>query len=141
MSIGDKEKLGKFLNLNPAVPRELAFVDGYELEAYAAAGFGSFGQGATPDATKAATRNMKPPGFGTKQWWSYLTNVASLSPIPTGLKFGEVPQGVLRLGGTFLVREDEVIFAHSDKIPGDHPNIDTIMKLVNKNGDCPGLAA
>jgi hypothetical protein len=35
---------------------------------------------------------MKPPALSGAQWWSYLTTVGKVSPIPPGLKFGEVPQ-------------------------------------------------
>ena len=52
----------------------------------------------------------------------------SLSPVPEGLKFGEIPEGVLRLGGTFFVDDDAVSFAHADKFPGDHPAIADVLR-------------
>ena len=46
ITVGDQEKLLKFLELNPRVPRSLSFVDDTEdFEAYAKTGFGSIGQG------------------------------------------------------------------------------------------------
>ena len=46
--------------------------------------------------------------MGMGKWLSYLRNVASLSPVPKDMKFGEVPQGVRVLGGTYAVDGDEV---------------------------------
>jgi hypothetical protein len=95
VSIGDAEKLNAFLDKNPAVPRSSAFVDGYDFGAYSAVGFESLGAGASPEAEaapKAAASRMKPPALSGAQWWSYLTTVGKVSPIPPGLKFGEVPQ-------------------------------------------------
>ena len=70
------------------------------------------------------------PRLSAGAWWRYLTNVASLSPVPDGLKFGEVPEGVLRLGGTFVVDDDTVRFAHADKFPGDHPAIADVLRAA-----------
>ena len=39
VSIGDEEKLSKFLELNPHIPRDQAFVDGYDFAAYDQVGF------------------------------------------------------------------------------------------------------
>jgi len=130
VSIGDAEKLNKFLDLNPTVPRDSAFVDDYSFGAYEAAGFGSFDDAEDKEAQKEAAKALRPPDISAKQWWNYLTNVASLSPIPKGMKFGEIPQGVLRLGGTFVVDGGEVLFAHSDKVPGDHPDVAKVLALV-----------
>ena len=68
--------------------------------------------------------------------WTYLKNVMKLSPVDAGaLKFGEIPEGVMRLGGTFVLRrmEDgsiEEIYRHEDKVPGDHPSIEEVLKYV-----------
>ena len=51
ITVGDQEKLLKFLELNPKVPRSLAFVDDTEdFEAYAKTGFGSIGKGSNETA-------------------------------------------------------------------------------------------
>jgi hypothetical protein len=48
ISVGDQEKLNKFLELNPKVPRSLAFVDdSATFEAYAVTGFGNIGKGSS----------------------------------------------------------------------------------------------
>ena len=130
MSIGDAEKLNKFLDLNPVIPRDRAFVDDYSFAAYEAAGFGvpSDDEEATKAAAKEVDFNL---GLGARQWWNYLTNTAALAPIPKDMTFGEVPQGVLRLGGTFVVGPDnDVLFAHADRLPGDHPDVDKVLKKL-----------
>jgi len=40
-------------------------------------------------------------------------------------------QGVLRLGGTFAVDCGVVKFAHSDGVPGDHPDIAKVIEALN----------
>ena len=143
------EKMNKFLDINPMVPRERLFVDDSPtFAAYASAGFKNIGEDqktSLADATK-----LTAPRLSAGAWWRYLTNVASLSPVPDGLKFGEVPEGVLRrveikftpprhrrdltqvlrLGGTFVVDDDAVRFAHADKFPGDHPAIADVLRAA-----------
>lgn len=120
VSIGDEAKLNKFLDLNPCIPREKAFVDDMvSFDAYNAVGFGRF-----DEADKDDIRDVKLPapdmgGFGG--WWNYLSNVMSISPVPEGMKMGEFPEGVLRLGGTFVIDGRDVIYQWNDKLPGDHP--------------------
>jgi hypothetical protein len=41
-----------------------------------------------------------------------------------------LPQGVLRLGGTFAVDGGAVLFAHSDGVPGDHPNVADVIDAL-----------
>ena len=83
------------------VPRERLFVDDSPtFAAYASAGFKNIGEDqktSLADATK-----LTAPRLSAGAWWRYLTNVASLSPVPDGLKFGEVPEGVLRCVGSNL---------------------------------------
>jgi hypothetical protein len=125
VSIGNAEMLNKFLELNPAVPRTQAFVDDYSFGAYKAVGIGSFefGQPVKGDVKLAAP---KIDGFGG--WWKYLTNAGKLSPIEEG-KSG-FPEGVKRLGGTFVVKGDGVVYQWNDKVPGDQPNLEDVMKVV-----------
>ncbi len=37
---------------------------------------------------------------------------------------------MLRLGGTFVVDDDTVRFAHADKFPGDHPAIADVLRAA-----------
>ena len=116
----------KFLDLNPLVPRKSLFVDDSEtFEAYSSAGFKNIGSDDMVDASK-----LQAPKLTAGAWWRYLTNVAALSPVPKNLKFGEIPEGVLRLGGTFVVDDDAVAFAHADKFPGDHPAIADVLRAA-----------
>lgn len=125
VSVGDPEKLNKFLELNPKIPRDSIFVDdSSEFDAYTSKGFGKIG-----DVTPASA-DMKPPGFSMGQWWSYISNVMSLSPVPKDLKFGDVPQGVLVLGGTFAIDGDDVVFAWSDSVPGAHPEVSDVVDAI-----------
>ena len=64
------------------------------------------------------------------KWLSYLKNVASLSPIPKGMRLGEVPQGVRVLGGTYAIEDGAVRFSHNDVVPGATPEIDAVLKAV-----------
>ena len=113
------------------IPRGSVFVDDYSFGAYEAAGFGVVGD--DEEASKAAAKEVNfNPGLGPQEWWNYLTSTAALAPIPKDLKFGEVPQGVLRLGGTFVVSGDgEVLFAHADRLPGDHPEVEKVLAAVS----------
>lgn len=121
ISVGDGEKLNKFLELNPAVPRDLCYVDDTEaFEAYAATGFGNIG-GAVPEM------KMQPPGLSFGQWMKYLTNVMSLAPVPKNPKFGVVPEGVLKLGGVFVLEGDAILYAFAEPVPGQHAPIADVL--------------
>ena len=119
-------KLSKFLELNPAVPSQLMFVDNYDFDAYNSAGFGSM-----KDLDNSKVKNLQlsaPKLGGFAGWWKYLSNVASISPIEPG-KSG-IPEGVLRLGGTFIVDTDYITYSWKDIVPGNTPNLDEVMKLI-----------
>jgi len=129
ISIGDEEKLGTFLELNPFIPKEQAFVDGYDFNAYKAAGFGRF-----DEQNKAVLEGVKmtAPTLAAGEWWKYASNVMKISPVPKDMKFGEIPEGVLRLGGTFVVNGNDVIYQWSDRVPGDHPTVDDVLKVAKE---------
>ena len=97
-------------------------VDGYEFNAYKGAGFGVIGD-VKPDKIE-----LKPPQG--VDWMKYLFNVGKLSPIPKDLKFGQIPEGVTRLGGTFVVEDDKIVYAWADDIPGDHPDVNEVLKAA-----------
>lgn len=129
VSIGDRDKLGLFLEKNPNIDREQIFVDGYDFAAYASAGFGRFDEQAE-DVSKEAMKNMGAPDLGFRGWVDYLSVTAKVAPIPEGMKFGEIPEGVLRLGGTFVVKGDEIVYRWSDRLPGDHPDIAKVKEIA-----------
>lgn len=128
VSIGDRDKLHKFLELNPSVPPEQAFVDDYNLQAYTAAGFGKIEFGSKlPEGS-----SLKPPAMGGfRGWWKYLKNVISVSPSPSeSVTSEQVMESVSRLGGTFVVKGDEVVYQWNDAVPGDTPDFQDVMNAV-----------
>jgi len=131
ISMGDKEKLNLFLNKNPHVPRENALVDDYSFDAYTAAGFGRFDE-IDKDVAKEAMKNMGAPSLGFSGAWNYISSAGTLAPIPKDMKLGEFPEGVLRLGGTFVVSGNEIKYRWSDRLPGDHPDIEKVYKIAEE---------
>lgn len=131
VSIGDQDKLRLFLEKNPKVSREQIFVEDYEFGAYKSAGFGRFDEQAE-NVQKEGMKNMKAPELGLKGWFDYLSVTAKLAPIPDDMKLGEIPEGVLRLGGTFVVKGNSIIYRWSDRLPGDHPDIGNVKTIADK---------
>ena len=129
VSIGDPEKLQAFLDKNPYIDPNQALVDGYDFEAYKAAGFGRFDE-QDKDLAKEGAANIGAPTLGLEGWWNYMTSVMKVSPIPPDMKFGDIPEGVLRLGGTYVVQGDQILYRWSDRVPGDHPDIEEVMKIA-----------
>lgn len=127
ISIGDSEKLNVFLDANPNIPREKVFVDDYTFGAYKAVGFKSF-----TDVDKETVKGIKmtAPDLGFGEFMKYFGAVSKVSPIPKDMKFGEIPEGVLRLGGTFVVNANDVVYQWNDRIPGDHPDIEEVLKIA-----------
>ena len=127
MSIGDEEKLAAFLDKNPYIPRDQAFVDDdmKNFSAYKAAGFGRF-----DEQDPAVAKQVKLSAPTGVNWWNYARTVGKVSPIPKDMKFGEVPEGVLRLGGTFVIKGDEIKYRWADRLPGDHPDIKEVAKIA-----------
>jgi len=58
-------------------------------------------------------------------------NVMALSPVRKDepLSF---PEGVLRLGGTFVLDGEDVVYAFADELPGKHPEVADVMAAVEK---------
>lgn len=125
------------MDANDWMNREQMFVDDYNFDAYKAAGFSRFDQ-----VDKEAVKNIKmtAPDLGWKGWLSYFSNVGKVSPIPKDMKFGEVPEGVLWTGGTFVVQGNEVIYQWTDTVPGNHPDVNVVVDIAkeaatNKKGN------
>lgn len=127
VSIGDVDKMKVFLDKNPDIPPEQMFVDDYSFDAYKSVGFKSFTE-VDKDVVKDV--KMAAPDLSFKQWMGYFSKVMKVSPIPKDMKFGDVPEGVLRLGGTFVVDGDEVLYQWSDRLPGDHPDLDEVLDIA-----------
>ena len=128
ISIGDSEKLSKFMELNPAVPPQQMFVDDYEFNVYKNVGFGSMKDLENKDLKNIKLAAPKLGGFGG--WWKYFSNVASISPIEPG-KAG-IPEGVLRLGGTIVVKGDELLYLWKDEVPGSTPDLEDVMAFIEQ---------
>jgi hypothetical protein len=130
ISIGDTEKLNVFLDKNPYVPRDMAFVDDdmKGFSAYKKAGFGRF-----DEIDPAVARQVKLQAPAGINWMTYLGSVMKVSPVPKDQKLfgGGLPEGVLRLGGTFVVKGDEILYRWADRLPGDHPNIEEVWKIAS----------
>ena len=131
VSISDAEKLNTFLDLNEYIPRSQAFVDDYTFGAYKQVGFGRFDE-VDPEVAKQV-KMTAPDLSGLGGAWKYMSNVMKVSPIPPDMKFGEVPEGVLRLGGTFVVKNDDVVYQWNDRLPGDHPNLTEVLEVAKAN--------
>lgn len=105
------------------------FVDGYDFTAYKEAGFIRFDEQDKDVAKGVSLSAPELDGFG--EWWKYLSNASKLSPIPKGKGF-EFPEGVLRLGGTFVLNGDEIVYQWSDRLPGDHPEINDVLSIAKE---------
>ena len=93
-------------------------VDDYKFESFNAAGFGLIGENA--ELAVKGTKNLKAPDLKMGRYFSYFKNVGKLAPIPKNAKMG-IPEGVIRLGGTFGVDGEKVVYLYEDGVPGDHP--------------------
>jgi len=141
VSIGDEEKLSTFLELNPYIARENAFVDDYSMAAYKAVGFGSI---VDVDPELAKKVKMQAPDLGGfSGWLSYGRAAAKLAPIPKDQKIfgGGIPQGVLQLGGTFVVNGDDIVYQRSDTVPGDTPDLEQVLRIIEETCDTEAAAA
>jgi len=138
ISVGMPEQLQKFLEANDELKGATALIDdSADFAAYRAAGFnyllGDQGLKEPPD--------FKPPTFGPRRWSTWAKEFGSLSPVPEGTDvveatfkgltpFGKVPDGVRILGGTYAIDGDTVKFSHQDKVPGDTPKIEAVLKSL-----------
>mmetsp|Transcript_15585 Transcript_15585/g.39628 ORF Transcript_15585/g.39628 Transcript_15585/m.39628 type:complete len:101 (-) Transcript_15585:43-345(-) len=89
-------------------------------EAYAAANFGKIGENGPP-----SKMDLKPPEG--VNWFKYISNVGKLTTIK---KWNEVPESVLKLGGTFILDGDTVTYGWADEIPGDYPDVAELLKAA-----------
>jgi len=131
VSIGDTEKLNTFLEKNPNITPENMFVDASStFDAYESqSGFTKKFTDTSPEDAKKVKLN--PPSLSFKEWITYFTTVGKVSPIPKDMKFGSgVPEGVLKLGGTFVVKGNDILYQWNDRLPGDHPDIDEVLSLA-----------
>mmetsp|Transcript_125963 Transcript_125963/g.268751 ORF Transcript_125963/g.268751 Transcript_125963/m.268751 type:complete len:134 (+) Transcript_125963:1090-1491(+) len=120
VSVGGPTQLTRFLELNPTVSRDRTFVD----PSKDVAGYKSLGL--RPDFSGGEGVRIGPPeGI---DWLSYLGNVTAVSPqIENNQDLGKVTQQ----GGTFILEgEDKVLFASADRLPGDEPRVNDVLRAV-----------
>jgi len=128
VSMGKPEQLTEFLNKNPTVPRDQAFVDTSEKQdAYAALNFRPDFEGGKELDSNGNTVGLKT--LNRVDWMGYLGSVAGLSPKPAeGEQF---PEGVKKQGGTFVLQgRDKIAFASADRIPGDDPAVNVVLRSI-----------
>lgn len=130
VSIGDKDRLNTFLQKNPEIPPDKFFVDGYDFAAYKDAGFGRF-----DEKPKEIIDNVKPKPAqfgGIRGWWTFLTSFIPLAPVTPDMKFPEslTPEGLFWVGGTFVIKDDEIVYRWDDRISGDHPEATEIVEIA-----------
>ena len=64
---------------------------------------------------------------GFKQRLPYAKKVGQVASIQKdAMKFGEVPKGVTRLGGTMGTKNNRLKFFYKDGVPGDYPDPDLV---------------
>jgi hypothetical protein len=55
-----------------------------------------------------------------------------LLPSDKPLTFGgSIPEAGLRLGGTFAINKNNIIYAYEDGVPGDHPKPSEVLKAFD----------
>jgi len=130
VSIGDEKKLRIFLEKNPKIPSESMVVDNSDtFDSYESVGFTTNFTDTSPADAKQVS--LRPPKLSLKEWFTYLSTVAQVSPIPKKMELGgKIPEGVLRLGGTFVIKGNTIVYQWNDRLPGDHPNIDDVVSIA-----------
>jgi len=125
VSIGEGDQLSMFLSKNPNMPKDLMLVDDYSNKAFKQIGIGLIAE--KQELAIKGSKNMKAPKLSASQWMSYLGIVNKLAPFPKKLTL-QIPEGVRRLGATFAIRGDDVLYVYEDGVPGDHPNPEDVLK-------------
>lgn len=116
------EKLKIFLEKNPYIDSTMILADDLSFDAYKKAGLGKIGDDVN------AMKNAKMQSPEGLNWIAYLSSAMKLAPIPKGMKFGEIPEGVLRLGGTFAIDKKVLKYEYLDAVPGDVPKISDVLQ-------------
>jgi hypothetical protein len=131
ISVGKPEQLQRFLEVNQEVNPKNALIDSSStFEAYRSAGFTNL----LGDKKLEKPPDFKPPKTMTGgKWFSYLKNVATIAP--QAEKFGQWPDGVRVLGGTYVIDGDEVLFSHQDTVPGATPDLKEVFSAAGIDGE------
>lgn len=119
--------MNAFLSKNEWMDKKQMYVDDYSFDAYKSAGFGRFDQ---VDKETVKDIKMTAPELKFGEWMNYFSVVGKVSPVPKDMKFGEVPEGVLWTGGTFVIQNNDVLYQWTDTVPGNHPVIEDVVKVA-----------
>ena len=126
----------------------LVLVDGYSFNAYNKVGLTNIGD--DPKLALKGVLRFHLPELDSNQWKRYFSSVADLAPFDpkeeSEWKFWKIPEGVTRLGGTFAIDGNNVvygknrlIFSHrlffsnyidkgfEEGVPGDTPKPDDVI--------------
>jgi len=130
VSIGDPDRLNAFLDKNPEISPDSFFVDGYDFTAFREAGFGRFDE--KPKEITANVKTKEARLGGGKGWWTFLTSFIPLAPVTPDMKFPEnlTPEGLFWVGGTFVVKKDDIVYRWDDRIAGDHPDTADVLRIA-----------
>jgi hypothetical protein len=127
ISIGEGDQLRTFLEKNPLLPPEMLLVDDYSFESYKKVGLTTLLEA---KAGPERMSKMKAPQLSGSQWLSYLGSAGKLAPIPKDLKFGQIPEGVTRLGGTYGLKGRNVVYVYEDATPADYPDPEVVIEAL-----------
>mmetsp|Transcript_39282 Transcript_39282/g.111389 ORF Transcript_39282/g.111389 Transcript_39282/m.111389 type:complete len:271 (+) Transcript_39282:3-815(+) len=118
VSVGTPEKLRKFLELNPTVPRGRIFVDDSDShDAFKAMGFGKIGD-RFPENPETLRVRLPGAGLDPGSAFNLVTNGHWLSPVKS---LGQgVPEALALLGGTLVFTRERMLHASGDRVPGDY---------------------
>ena len=133
--MGNAGQLQEFIACNPSVPRDALFGDTLDRTSYKNLTLPLISELDSELTKNAAGRLTAPQGLGVKDWWNYFRSAIKLSPIDRETQtLGQLPEGVLQLGSTFLLLNDDIIYQWNDKLPGDTPDLQEVLDIA-RNAD------
>ena len=133
--MGNAGQLQEFLASNPSVPRDSMFGDTLDRMSYKNLTLPLISELDSEVAKDAAGQLSAPQGLGMKDWWNYFRSAIKLSPIDRETqKLGQIPEGVLQLGGTFLLLNDDIIYQWNDQLPGNTPDLQEVLDVARNAG-------
>lgn len=133
VSIGNPDKLEKFLEANPTVDRGTILVDDYDHALYKGLGFDRF------DRVDVGMEDLSRVGkllrfltLGTEGLYNYAKNVPDLVPVEGRVDWSDLPEGGMRNGGTLVASGNDIVYRWSDKIPGDVPDVQDVLRRAKE---------
>lgn len=115
-----------FLENNPTIEDSQIFVDKPTFEAYNTMGIGIIFQDL--EKTKKGGMNFKLPKLSFDQWKDYLKSINQLTD-PNVVRTKEV---VTRLGATYAIDGEDIVYSYEEGVPGDNPNPLSVLEILTK---------